>query len=88
VEVSAQARLEYRPGFGALLYLARVLVPIGVVREGVPVVLSADDLELEADLQAVGLRFVCGQDLKPTHLLWDYFLWREAYFRQLESSLS
>src|SRR5215208_2043250 len=78
VEVAAQARLEDRPGFGALLNLAGVLVAVGVIGEGVAVVLSADDPELQADLQAIGLCLVRGQDLQSAHLLRDYFLWREA----------
>src|SRR5215211_9308613 len=56
VEVLPQTSLEDRPRFGALLYLAGILVAVGVVHEGVAVVFSAHDLELEADLRPVSIR--------------------------------
>src|SRR5215217_627349 len=68
VEVSTEARLEDRPGLGALLYLAGVLVAVGVVVEGVSVVIATHDFELQVDLRSVGVSLVGVQDLQPANL--------------------
>src|SRR5215211_6467159 len=81
VEVTAKTSLEDRPGFGALLYLAGILVAVGVVHECVAFVFSAHDLELEADLRPVSIRRFGRKNLQSAHLLGDYLLWREAYIR-------
>ena len=81
MEVTAKTSLEDRPGFGALLYLAGILVAVGVVDEGVAFVFSTHDLELEADLRPVGIRRFSRKNLQSAHLLRDYLLWREAYIR-------
>src|SRR5215212_107396 len=65
------------------LFRELVLVPVSVVREGVPVVLSANNLQLQADLQTVSLCLVRGNDLQPTNLLWNNLFRREAYIRHL-----
>src|SRR5215208_5220404 len=80
VEVTAKTSLEDRPGFGALLYLAGILVAVGVFHEGVAVVFSAHDLELQADLRPEGIRRFGRKYLQSAHLLRNDLFWRKAYF--------
>jgi hypothetical protein len=55
--------------------------------QGVAVVPSANDLELQADLEALSLRLVRGQDLQPAYLGLDYLFRCEAYLHCLPSFL-
>jgi hypothetical protein len=65
VEVFAEARLLYGPGLRALVDTSGILVAAGVVGEGVVVVLTAHNTELDGHLRAVGFGLLDGEDLEP-----------------------